>query len=325
MDKRKEILELSEEIIADFELKRISYQNIFLKCLRLCRLTNNEEGIKLFQYETSGYPRNENNKVTPDAWIISKIAGRHYFVDENGEKREYMKPQLIGELEKGNETALVRLGSTNDPAISISSSNPNQYVTAPIGNRAERKSLYDAINTNNSLIIKVAGHLYDYMLNIRNSIVYGDFIETTFEEYKKNVDIVLAQKCPDSIKRLSSAYDNIKSDNPQSWNNALHSCRRLIEDLADALYPAREPIEINGKIIELSKNKYKNRLVQYIKENSKSKTMRDIVTSSLEKICSELDSIYDSTNKGSHDDLTKDEAVRYLIHIYMLVSDIINL
>ena len=53
--------------------------------------------------------------------------------------------------------------------------------------------------------------------------------------------------------------------------------------------------------------------------------MRDIVTSSLEKICSELDSIYDSTNKGSHDDLTKDEAVRYLIHVYMLVSDIINL
>lgn len=325
MTKREEIVSLSEEIICDFELKRISCQSIVLKCLRLCRLTNNETGIKLFKFESSGYPHIDAKTVTNEAWEISRIAGRHFFEKEDGQKKEYMFSDLIGELEKENETAIVHLSASKDANISVSSSNPNQYVHVPIGNRMERIDTSKRINKNNERITKVVGCLYDYMLNIRNSIVYGDFVETTFEEYKDGVDNTLASKCPEAIKRLSSAYENISSDNPQSWNNALHSCRRLIEDLADALYPPRESVFDGGKEIVLSKEKYKNRLVQYIKENAKSKTMRDIVVSSLEKICKELDSIYDSTNKGSHDDLTKEEAVRYLIHVYLLASDIINL
>lgn len=325
MDKRKEIIGLAEDIVSNFELKSIPYQNIFLKCLRLCRLINDETGVKLFQFETSGYPHLNEKTVTNEAWDISELAGRHYFVEKDGVKKEYMKSELIGELELENEANLSQLASTQDPNISISSSNPHQWVSPPIGNKVERNSLNKDIKSNNKLIIKVVGHLYDYMLNIRNSLVYGDFVESTFNDYKKKVDVELAQKCPEAIKRLSSAYENISSDNPQSWNNALHSCRRLIEDLADALYPARDPITENGKTIDLSKTKYKNRLVQYIRENSKSKTMKDIVISSLEKICSELDSIYDSTNKGTHDDLSREEAVRYLIHVYLLASDIINL
>lgn len=325
MNKNEEIIRLSEEIIEDFELKRIPYQNIFLKCLRLCRLTNNEIGITLFKFETSGYPHIEEKKVTNQAWEISKIAGRHYFATVDGKKQEYMTSELIGDLEKENYNTEIYLKASVDPNVSLSSSNPNQYLHPPLGNKNERLKAYQRLNRNTGTITAIVGHLYDFMLNIRNSIIYGNYMETMFESYKKDVDTKLSIRCPEAIKRLNSAYENIQTGNEQNWNNALHACRRLLEDLADSLYPEREPLLENGKTILLGKQNYKNRLIQYIKENNKSKTFSLVISSSLDKVCDELDSIYDSTNKGSHSDLAKDEAQRYLIHVYILVSDILSI
>ena len=75
----KECTELSSEILKNFELSEIPVGNIILKCLRLCRLLGDQDGVLLFTFESSGYPRNENGYLTPDAWRISKIAGRRYF------------------------------------------------------------------------------------------------------------------------------------------------------------------------------------------------------------------------------------------------------
>lgn len=324
-NKREEVVNLAEEVIADFELKRIPYQNIFLKCLRLCRLLNDEKGTLLFKFETSGYPHTDETTITNEAWEISKLAGRHYFVTREGKKHEYMNSELVGDLEKSNVATEIYLTASKDPDISISSSNPHQYVLSPNGNKQERLSAYQRINRNNGTITKVVGALYDYVLNLRNSVIYSEFVETTFEKYKADVDNKLALRCPESIKRLASAYENISSDNEQNWNNALHACRRLLEDLADELYPPREPIVENGKEIKLGKENHKNRLLQYLKENKKSDSFYSVISSSLEKTWDELNSIYDLTNKGSHSDLTKEEAIRYLIHIYLLVSDILNI
>lgn len=324
-DKNQEIIELAEEAVTDFELKRISYQNIFYKCLRLCRLINDQDGILLFKFESSGYPRINENTVTDESWRISKIAGRHYTVTKNGKTCEYMKSELVGELEKTNEATEIYLEASKDPDVSISSSNPHQFVYAPQGNQQARLSAYQRIKNNNALIISIVGHLYDYILNIRNSLVYGSFVESTFNKYKKDTDNKLASKCPEAIKRLSSAYENIESENIQNWNNSVHACRRLLEDLADSLYPPRKDITENGVTIKLGPKQYKNRLMQYIMENKKSQTFADIVITSLDKTWDELNSIYESTQKGSHQDLTKDEARRYLIHVYMLVSDILSL
>lgn len=50
-----ECTKLSEEILKNFELSELPVSKIILKCLRLCRLLNDEDGILLFTYESSGY------------------------------------------------------------------------------------------------------------------------------------------------------------------------------------------------------------------------------------------------------------------------------
>ena len=116
------------------------------------------------------------------------------------------------------------------------------------------------------------------------------------------------------------------SDNPEDWANAVHSCRRILLDLADSVYPASDtPIEVDGKIIDVGKDKYINRLIQFIASKSESKTYSNVVGADLSNIGNRLDAINDAVCKGTHTNITKDEASRYIIHTYLLISDIVAL
>ena len=96
--------------------------------------------------------------------------------------------------------------------------------------------------------------------------------------------------------------------------------------MADALYPPSDtPIQINGKPIKVGADQYVNRLIQYISSKSNSDTYKDIVGSDLRSIGERLDAVNDAVCKGTHTDITKEEAQRYIIHTYFLISDIISL
>jgi hypothetical protein len=58
------------------------------------------------------------------------------------------------------------------------------------------------------------------------------------------VDSVIGQSVPDAVQRLTAAYGNLRSDNPEDWSNAVHSCRRILQDLADVVFPATEEIRV---------------------------------------------------------------------------------
>lgn len=101
--KSKRLLEctqLSEEILKNIELSEIPLKNIVLKCLRLCRLMGDQDGIMLFEYETSGYPC-DNGIMPIDSWKMSKIAGRRFFSKDKGSEKleEHAFIDLIASME----------------------------------------------------------------------------------------------------------------------------------------------------------------------------------------------------------------------------------
>ena len=97
-------------------------------------------------------------------------------------------------------------------------------------------------------------------------------------------------------------------------------------DLADALYPPRnEPIKVGNREIKVGHDEYINRLVQFIESKKGSKTYSDVVGADLSSIGKRLDAINDAVCKGTHTEITKDEASRYIIHTYLLISDIVAL
>ncbi len=96
--------------------------------------------------------------------------------------------------------------------------------------------------------------------------------------------------------------------------------------MADALYPARDkPVIVAGKSIKVRTEEYINRLIQFISDKKESKAFSKIVGADLASIGERLDAIYNATNKGTHSDVSKEEAARYIVHTYLLISDIIAL
>lgn len=325
----KECTELSADILKNFELSELPVSKIILKCLRLCRLLGDEDGILLFTYESSGYPTTSSG-MPSESWRIAKIAGRRYYetIEKNGikEEKEYANTSLISEIEESISSQKIRLSAAVDPNISISSANPNQHVFTPSGNVVERRSIVNDIKKNQVILQKVTGKLYNYILQIYHKLVYGNIIEDTFTTARLQVNHELVKICPKAIEKFISVYSNMDSNNPEDWANAVHSCRRILLDLADVIYPPKnEPIIIDGKKIKVGKDQYINRLIQFINSKAESKTFADVIGADLSSIGMRLDAINEAVCKGTHANVTKDEASRYIIHTYLLISDIILL
>ncbi len=71
-DRNKEALDLSEEILRNFELREIPTQNIVLKCLRLARLTNDFDSVEWLKQEANGFELTEEGFMTNVAWRAAK-------------------------------------------------------------------------------------------------------------------------------------------------------------------------------------------------------------------------------------------------------------
>jgi len=65
--KNQEALELSEEILRNFELSQIPTQQILLKCLRLARLINDFEAFEWLKFEANGFETTFDGLLTPQA------------------------------------------------------------------------------------------------------------------------------------------------------------------------------------------------------------------------------------------------------------------
>jgi len=322
-----EALELSEEIIGNIELGEIPLANIALKTARLARILNDFEMAKIMEYETSGYTANANDFVPHDEWKIAVKAGRLYVNDDNQER---VYPESIEQLEEELKITEIALQVAKDPDLSISSSNPRQFLNVPMGNWKERKSIRDRNRIASLRISSRRSFIFRYALRKHYELKFSNISDDIFTRIREKVDSKISKILPDSVKRFSAVYENLQSDNPENWSNAVHSCRRILEDLADAVYPPTEVKKIskegNEKIIKLGKENYINRILTFIEENSSSERFKDLVGSNLRFIEDRLKNVFRATQKGSHTTIvSKEEADRYVVYTYLIIGDIISL
>lgn len=327
-DKNTEIAELAEEILKNIELDEIPLRNILLKCARLARLAGNTNAINLFSYELNGYPEDDKGYIQYEAFNLSRHVNRPYKQkDKAGIEKEYMFSETVAELEAEINTAQSQMSVAYDRNVSVASSNPQQYVFTPVGNTFERASLKQSIIDKSRKLQLLKNGYYSYVLGIYYERRFENITEDIFQKKKILVDQKLTEKVPDAIKKFVAVYENLKSTNSEDWANSVHSCRRIIKDVADVLYPASDTeIDIgNGKKIKLNDENYIARLKQYIKENNTSEKFTKVVGSHLDFIGDRIDALYRSSTKGSHDKVEQDEAERYVIYTYLLLADILSL
>lgn len=326
---------LSEEILKGIELANTSLVSCTLKASRLARLLNDFDHQRIFSFESSGYPSTPSG-VSADIWKLCQKANRTYKLKEtkDGVEKEIERADLIsvGAAETEMDSLRESLRVAFDPNVSVSSANPNQYVTTGVtSNSGERRKLRARIQELSTLLDKRRGFLYEYVSNKNYELKYSKITSDIFSRTRNNVDSKIGNLIPLSVQKFASVYENLNSDNTEDWSNAVHSCRRILQDTADVIYPARDDKVINPtsskpKIIKLGPDNYINRLIAYVEENTNSKRFEEIVGSHMKYLGERLDAIFQAAQKGSHDIIaTREEADRYVIYTYLVIGDILSL
>lgn len=325
MNKNTESLSLAEEILKDIELGTLSISSVVPKVLRLARLRGDTNAIEWLRLEMSGYTSTPDG-IPPTEWAIGAYCKRYYQEkDKSGIVQTYMRYESVGRIETEIESAKMQLQVSVDPNISVSSANPSQYVFSPHGNTFERSGLRSSIIKWTSVLDKIKSALYEYVLQIYYQLKFGDISETVFERKRNFVNARLADMVPTAIKELVSAYDNLKSDNESDWSNATNSCRRLLKEAADVLFPADPDNKKTKDGHKLTDQEYKNRLIEYVKSKDKSKSFERIVGSQLSYLTNRLDALNEYHAKGVHEKVTREEAETLVIYTYLIAGDILSL
>ena len=331
-DRNTEALELSEEILRNFELSEIPTQNILLKCLRLARLTNDFDSIEWLNQEANGFEKNKEGLMTAAAWSAAAKSGRRYFTndpkDESSkpQKIEYAFTESIAAMEASLNASMARMAVAHDRNVSLSSNSIYTQSAGP-GNKRERREISTSIVGNTDRIEKVKSKLYQYVSNVNYELKFGEITEDIFSRKRRFVDNALKDLSPKSIQKFVSVYENLQSKNDEDWANAVHTCRRIIKEVADVLYPPSNELAVlpDGRKIKVGEEQYINRLMQYISNKSDSGSFNAIVGSNMSFIGERLDGVHNAANKGTHTEVTLEEAERYIIYTYLIIGDILSL
>lgn len=327
----REALALSEEILRNIELSELPLANIALKTSRLARLLNDFSNQKTMEFEASGYPFTPSG-VPPDVYRLAVTAGRESQQKNSmtGKDENYIYTTSIEELEQESKSVEAALAAARDPDVAVSSANPNQNVWNPTGNFMERNTIRTNATRVQRRLSSRRSFIYSYVLRRNHELKFSGIADDIFSRIREKVDSQIGQKVPSAAQKLAAVYDNLKSENLEDWSNAVHSCRRILQDMADAVYPPRADVvlEVDGKskTIKLGPDNYVNRIIAFTRERAKSDRFSEIVGSHLSFIGDRLDSVFKAAQKGSHSTIvSREEADRYVVYTYLIVGDILSL
>jgi hypothetical protein len=123
------------------------------------------------------------------------------------------------------------------------------------------------------------------------------------------------------------AYEKVgTSSSTEEWSHIASTCRRVLKDVADKVYPAQDTpkIDVDGKEHKLDDSKYINRIIEGIYADMGKGKDEKFTRSSIEYIGNFLSGIQEYASKGDHATFQKTDAVRCLVYTYMLLGDILN-
>lgn len=131
----------------------------------------------------------------------------------------------------------------------------------------------------------------------------------------------LADGAPDVPEKLWSVIRALReAEVAEQASHVAVSCRRIIDHVADALFP---PAPKTAEGIDLGPNKYKNRLIEYLKQHRVADTERELIVATMHATWLELDNLDKLAHKGVHAHVGHAQARRCLLRTILLLDDLV--
>jgi hypothetical protein len=230
--RRDSALVLADELLADIELGNVDPVAVARKAGRLARLLDDADAVAWLAYETSGYP---SGTLDPVSWRAAERSGR---TEENEKGEPRAQTVSLGRLSSEIEASLATLGSQSG---GTSSSEYAVIVERENAKRAQNLRVYVA--TRRDLLDRIVGSVHGYVSDRHRELRFGSAVESAFGVVRQEVDSAISELVPSALPMITAAFENASSDNPEHWQNAASTCRRLLMTAADQLQPPGPDID----------------------------------------------------------------------------------
>lgn len=316
-DKKTKAINLLEEVLQNLENPKISLSSIIQKL--------NRAGKLLEEKKLVGWTEIQLGNISYTG-ILSELV--EDFI-ENSKKNTAATKKKLGETKKKAEDAqLLQLVSNDELTAKANVSGggfsnigfiEQRYLDLAKSKKGNDGTYYLSNLTNTLSVVRSI--TYKKASFYHSKYAFSGLPESNFDLLKKFVDDKLLDLDPELGEQLMLAFKNSSSENKEEWSQALTSCRRFFEKLADSLYPASE-LKLNGR--SLAKENYINRIWAYLDSKISSASNKELAKKHIDYIGSYFQSIYKITNKGVHSELDRIEALKTVMHIYLVCVDILS-
>jgi len=295
---------LSRELLDDIELRRLDAEKLLLKCSRLARLAGSEEVQQWIQLEMTGY--NDTDAVSVRYLYRT---GRWINVEK---KTAYWGP--LAQQQAGIEALKSKIATLRLPDIGGEWAN-----VAVQGVIREISATTKSISAMSGVRSRVMSMLHSFVSETYYAREFAAVAEGTFERYKRDVDILLAEKAAAVLQKIPAIVDRLSEGSDEAVSQALTTVRRVLETFADAVFPPSEAvIELGGNVLKLDAYKHQNRINAYVAQRTESVPRR-------QRLRQNLANLFDRVSTGVHKDVTAEEAYSLFLNVYLLLGEVLHL
>lgn len=304
VDRQQEALRLAEALLTDIELSETSTSKRVMKAMRLARLMRDEAAQEWLGFEVNGIPG------TPEGVRWMTRVGRWTVKDE--EKGYWLPASSLEASRDASQGAIA--------AFSGSVSLSGEYIATAMRERNGLINQYTKTTSDlNQVLAAVDAQLYQYAADVYAELRFSEIQASLFEESRVAVDATLATVAGDALKKMESVSERLHSEDAEAISQAMSTCRRLIDSVADHVFPAQdEPYELNGQSLTVKKSNVLNRINAFVH-------MRGVLGGRASRVRRSLSDIYERVSAGVHADVDTHEARYLFLSTYVLLGEVLTL
>ncbi|WP_157358676.1 hypothetical protein [Amycolatopsis sp. ATCC 39116] len=303
MSRQDEALRLAEELLADVELSRVPVSKSVLKAMRLARLVRDYEAQEWLNFEISGVPSTDKGTE----WMTR--AGRW---SDRSEGKGYWLSLLALESHK----------ESTELAISAMSNGNLSGDMVVIASRERMKNITQSANTAamiGRVLAQVESHVYDFASRTYYELMFSELQASLFEDARTAIDGRLSPLAGEALKKIDSIAERLRDGESEAVSQAMLTCRRLIDGVADAvLPPSDQPFKIGDQELAVKQGNVLNRINAYV-------YARGVVGGRAARIRRAIGDIYARVSTGVHKDVDEHEARYLFLSVYVLLGEILTL
>lgn len=336
-----QILNLVTKSLEDMDDPNSKLSAVIRKSIRIARLRNDYNNLLWLEWEMIEWGNDEaRNRIDNELFyhytdelfkVVRKQLAEEYISERKclsiKDGKIVNQGQIIGMGVEDLESRLQYLDRMVEDAVPPEGLTPIDLYFIAREKTEDRNFWLILAQDNRKILARIRHRVYSFLSTTEHQLLFGKLNSDIFEQNKIYVDSRLKEICPDAINKFSNIYNLLNKNDGEARSHALVSCRRILKDLADALYPPTscEVTTSDGKNHKLTEEKFISRLWQFVSEKMFGQTSGNLLLAGINDLGARLDKVYDLSCKGVHSDVTEFEMNQCVIQTYLLIGDILRL